>query len=46
MTQFQAETTSTQKVNSEPVIVAKDVEKWYDNGFHVLKGRQYDGLSG
>lgn len=22
----------------EPVIVATDVEKWYDNGFHVLKG--------
>ncbi len=24
--------------NPEPVIIATDVEKWYDNGFHVLKG--------
>ena len=38
MTQFQAETTTAQQTGSEPVIVAKDVEKWYDNGFHVLKG--------
>nr|WP_309738310.1 ATP-binding cassette domain-containing protein [Chamaesiphon sp. OTE_20_metabat_361] len=22
----------------QPIIVAKDVEKTYDNGFHVLKG--------
>ena len=24
--------------NSEPIIVARDVEKWYDNNFYVLKG--------
>ena len=29
---------SNGNVGSEAVIVAKDVEKWYDNGFHVLKG--------
>ena len=22
----------------EPIIIAQDVEKWYDNHFHVLKG--------
>ncbi|MBD0333909.1 MAG: amino acid ABC transporter ATP-binding protein [Cyanobacteria bacterium Co-bin13] len=38
MTQFQTEPTSTTVKSSEPVIVATDVEKWYDNGFHVLKG--------
>ncbi|MGF1458601.1 MAG: amino acid ABC transporter ATP-binding protein [Leptolyngbyaceae cyanobacterium] len=38
MTQFQTETPSTREQTGEPVIVAKDVEKWYDNGFHVLKG--------
>ena len=25
-------------INSDPIIVARDVEKWYDNNFHVLKG--------
>ncbi|MCG8365552.1 MAG: amino acid ABC transporter ATP-binding protein [Pseudanabaenales cyanobacterium] len=25
-------------MNLGPVIIATDVEKWYDNGFHVLKG--------
>ena len=24
--------------NSNPIIVAQNVEKWYDNNFHVLKG--------
>ncbi len=24
--------------NSDPIIVAHNVEKWYDNNFHVLKG--------
>ncbi|MBD0266655.1 amino acid ABC transporter ATP-binding protein [Pseudanabaena sp. FACHB-2040] len=38
MTQFQTEPSSTRVKSSEPVIVATDVEKWYDNGFHVLKG--------
>ena len=23
---------------SEPIIIAQDVEKWYDNNFHVLRG--------
>ncbi|MCU0527009.1 MAG: amino acid ABC transporter ATP-binding protein [Elainella sp. Prado103] len=26
------------KTGAEPIIVAKNVEKWYDNNFHVLKG--------
>jgi general L-amino acid transport system ATP-binding protein len=38
MTQFQTEPTATSVKGSEPVIVATGVEKWYDNGFHVLKG--------
>ena len=38
MTQFQTETVPVSDKTGEPVIVATDVEKWYDNGFHVLKG--------
>mgnify|MGYP001797913955 FL=1 len=38
MTQFQTETVPVSDQAGEPVIVATDVEKWYDNGFHVLKG--------
>ena len=38
MTQFQTETPPSNPMNSEPVIIATDVEKWYENGFHVLKG--------
>lgn len=37
MTQFelnQSHSTTTK----EPIIIAKNVEKWYNNGFHVLKG--------
>jgi general L-amino acid transport system ATP-binding protein len=26
------------KMNTEPVIIAENVEKWYDNNFHVLRG--------
>ncbi len=37
MTQPQIETTDT-KASAEPIITAKNVEKWYDNNFHVLKG--------
>jgi general L-amino acid transport system ATP-binding protein len=37
MTQSQTETTSN-PTSSEPIIIAQDVEKWYDNNFHVLKG--------
>ena len=38
MTQFQTEAAPSNHMDSEPVIIATDVEKWYDNGFHVLKG--------
>jgi general L-amino acid transport system ATP-binding protein len=38
MTQSQTETAPVAQKPGEPVIIAKDVEKWYDNGFHVLKG--------
>lgn len=38
MTQFQAETSTNGKVSGEPTIVAENVEKWYDNNFHVLRG--------
>ncbi|MEM8615064.1 MAG: amino acid ABC transporter ATP-binding protein [Cyanobacteria bacterium P01_H01_bin.105] len=33
-------------VDSEAVIVATDVEKWYDNGFNVLKGVSLDIYKG
>lgn len=38
MTQSQTDKHMSQDLGSEPVIVASNVEKWYDNGFHVLKG--------
>ncbi|MDA0674550.1 MAG: amino acid ABC transporter ATP-binding protein [Cyanobacteria bacterium] len=38
MTQFQTDVAPVDQAGGEPVIIAKDVEKWYDNGFHVLKG--------
>lgn len=38
MTQIQTEAAQIDTTGNEPVIVAKDVEKWYDNGFNVLKG--------
>ncbi|MFM7427812.1 MAG: amino acid ABC transporter ATP-binding protein [Elainella sp.] len=37
MTQPQVET-SASRTGAEPIIIAQDVEKWYDNNFHVLKG--------
>lgn len=37
MTQPQTEPT-VDKTAAEPIIIAKDVEKWYDNNFHVLQG--------
>jgi general L-amino acid transport system ATP-binding protein len=37
MTQPQIETTAG-RTGAEPIILAKDVEKWYSNNFHVLKG--------
>lgn len=38
MTQTQTEAAPISNNSAEPVIIAKDVEKWYDNGFNVLKG--------
>ncbi|MEL6382559.1 MAG: amino acid ABC transporter ATP-binding protein [Cyanobacteria bacterium J06626_18] len=39
MTQAQATNMPvSDATGAEAVIVASDVEKWYDNGFHVLKG--------
>lgn len=40
MTYFQPDTTgaSTTTLGKEPIIIAKDVEKTYSNGFYVLKG--------
>lgn len=35
------ETTASEAIptpKNEPMIIARDVEKWYGNGFHVLKG--------
>ncbi|MBF2003081.1 MAG: amino acid ABC transporter ATP-binding protein [Synechococcales cyanobacterium C42_A2020_086] len=37
MTQPQMEMADSQ-TGAEPIIIARDVEKWYDNNFHVLKG--------
>ena len=30
--------TSNPSSTSEPIIIAQEVEKWYDNNFHVLRG--------
>ncbi|GAB4367371.1 MAG: amino acid ABC transporter ATP-binding protein [Elainellaceae cyanobacterium] len=38
MTQFQTETFAADQADSEPMIIAENVEKWYDNNFHVLRG--------
>lgn len=38
MTQFQTDTVITEQMASEPMIIAENVEKWYDNNFHVLRG--------
>lgn len=39
MTSFQPQSHSLNTATlDKPIIVARDVEKWYDNGFHVLKG--------
>jgi len=37
MTQPQAEL-MTNPTDTEPMIIAQNVEKWYDNNFHVLRG--------
>lgn len=38
MTQFQTDTVSTNGAGTGHIIVAENVEKWYDNNFHVLRG--------
>jgi general L-amino acid transport system ATP-binding protein len=40
MTPSETETPTSLQDNlgTQPVIVARDVQKWYDNGFHVLRG--------
>ncbi|WP_052055621.1 amino acid ABC transporter ATP-binding protein [Myxosarcina sp. GI1] len=38
MIQSQSHTNLQQPDPSESIIIAKDVEKWYDNNFHALKG--------
>ncbi|MEB3356556.1 MAG: amino acid ABC transporter ATP-binding protein [Synechococcales bacterium] len=38
MTQFQTEISPVNTSDTEPMIIAQDVEKWYDNHFHVLRG--------
>ncbi len=38
MTQTQTDSYSNGRVDSEPMIIAENVEKWYDNNFHVLRG--------
>jgi general L-amino acid transport system ATP-binding protein len=40
MAQFQTEpsTDMVSEVSAEPMIIAENVEKWYDNNFHVLRG--------
>lgn len=38
MTQSQNQINLPQPETSESIIIAQDVEKWYDNNFHALKG--------
>ncbi|MGL5081576.1 MAG: amino acid ABC transporter ATP-binding protein [Microcoleaceae cyanobacterium] len=38
MTQIQIDTNQTQALNNDWAIVATDVQKWYGNNFHVLRG--------
>ncbi|NJO47956.1 MAG: amino acid ABC transporter ATP-binding protein [Oscillatoriales cyanobacterium RM2_1_1] len=38
MTQIQADTNQTQTPSGDLAIVATDVQKWYGNNFHVLRG--------
>jgi general L-amino acid transport system ATP-binding protein len=38
MTQYQTEPMETEQAETGPVIIAENVEKWYDNNFHVLRG--------
>jgi general L-amino acid transport system ATP-binding protein len=38
MTQMQTDGITNGAIGSEAVIIAENVEKWYDNNFHVLRG--------
>jgi general L-amino acid transport system ATP-binding protein len=38
MTEMQTDTMANDTTGSTAVIVAENVEKWYDNNFHVLRG--------
>ncbi len=38
MTQSSIDNNSKQPIKLEPIIITKDVHKWYDNNFHVLQG--------
>ena len=38
MNQSSTDLIDNQPSESESIIVAKDIEKWYDNNFHVLRG--------
>lgn len=38
MTHFEPSLSTVSETRSQPIIIAQDVEKWYGNGFHVLKG--------
>jgi len=38
MTQSEINTTQTSTIETEAIITAINVEKWYDNNFHVLRG--------
>jgi general L-amino acid transport system ATP-binding protein len=39
MSYFHPETSQSNTATlSQPIIIARDVQKWYSNGFHVLKG--------
>jgi general L-amino acid transport system ATP-binding protein len=38
MAQFQTEMTQADQNELGPMIIAKEVQKWYDNHFHVLQG--------
>jgi general L-amino acid transport system ATP-binding protein len=38
MTQLDTDTPVPQSPSTEPIVIAQNVEKWYDNNFHVLRG--------
>jgi general L-amino acid transport system ATP-binding protein len=38
MTQLDTDTPVPQSPSAEPIVIAQNVEKWYDNNFHVLRG--------